>query len=511
MKTTTREKSARRKRRIAKRNNRKKDRLEGKKVLGSAPIRCDVESRHTGTADGGAGLMRQVVDTVGIADAIDSEIHLLKSHRPYHESDHVLAFAFNALCGGTCIEDFELRRKDEGLLNSIGTYTFPDPTTAGDFCRRFTTEAIEALMRVVNETRAKVWKRQASSFFDEGIIDADGTIVETYGECKEGVDYSFKGVWGYHALLVSLANTGEPIFIENRPGNRPSHEGAAHRFDQTIALLREAGFRSLVLRGDTDFTLTKHLDRWDADGVKFVFGIDAHQKLVGLAEALNEAEWTSLKRPPKYQVKTKTRAPREHHKDEAIARREFTHLELECEHVAEIAYRPVACDREYRVVIVRKTITVTKGQQFIEPQVRYFFYITNRTDFSAAEIVFFANDRGNQEKLIDQLKNGVRALRGPVDTLLSNWAFMVMTSLAWSLKAWLALLLPLHPFWRSEHAAQRTRILGMGFRTFLNAIVRIPALVVKTGRRIWCRFVAWTEDLTLVLRASEALRSVRLE
>lgn len=511
MKTTTREKIARRKRRITKRNDRKKDDLKGKKVLGYAPIRYDVDSRNTGTADGGAALMRQVIDSVGLANAIDADLSLLKIHRPYHESDHVLAFAFNALCGGTCIEDFELRRKDEGLLNSIGAHTFPDPTTAGDFCRRFAPETIEALMRAFNQTRLKVWKTQPKAFFDEGIIDADGTIVETYGECKEGVDYSFKGIWGYHPLLVSLANTQEPLFIENRPGNRPSHEGAAPRFDQAIALLRSAGFLKVILRGDTDFTQTRHLDRWDQDGVKFVFGVDAHPKLVGLAEALHEAEWTLLERPAKYEAKTEKRTPREHYKDEAIARREFRHLELECEHVAEIVYRPGACARDYRVVIVRKTITVTQGQRLLVPETRYFFYITNRTDRSTAEIVFFANDRGNQEKLIGQLKNGVHALRGPVDSLVSNGAFMVMTSLAWSLKAWLALLLPIHPFWRIQHGAERERILGMEFRTFLNAIVRVPALVVRTGRRIWCKFVAWTEDLALVLRASEALRTVRLE
>ena len=94
---------------------------------------------------------------------------------------------------------------------------------------------------------------------------------------------------------------------------------------------------------------------------------------------------------------------------------------------------------------------------------------------------------------------------------MSNWAFMVMTSLAWSLKAWLALLLPIHPFWRIEHGAQRQRLLGMEFRTFLNSLIRVPALVVRTGRRIWCEFVAWTEDIALVLRASEALRVLRLE
>ncbi len=94
----------------------------------------------------------------------------------------------------------------------------------------------------------------------------DGTLVETAAECKQGMDLSYKGIWGYHPLVLSLANTGEVLRLVNRPGNRPSHEGAAELFDQCIALCRGAGFRRIVLRGDTDFSQTEHLDRWHEQG-----------------------------------------------------------------------------------------------------------------------------------------------------------------------------------------------------------------------------------------------------
>jgi hypothetical protein len=133
-----------------------------------------------------------------------------------------------------------------------------------------------------------------SSFFEQAIIEADGSVVETGGECKQGMDVSSNGKWGYHPLLVSLANTQELLFLENRSGNRPSYEGAAGSFDRTAVLCRQAGFRKILFRGDTDFRQTAHLDRWDAAGIGFAFGVDAQPNLVALAQALRERVWRTL-------------------------------------------------------------------------------------------------------------------------------------------------------------------------------------------------------------------------
>jgi hypothetical protein len=194
----------------------------------------------------------------------------------------VLGIAYNVLCGGMCLQDIERRRQDEVYLDALGAQRIPDPTTAGDFCRRFDEPAIEALQAGINETRLRVWRAQPVEFFDEAIIDADGTLAETTGECKDGMDIAYTGVWGYHPLVVSLANTQEPLFLVNRSGNRPSAEGAAERFDQARTLCRDAGFRRITFRGDTDFSQTCHVDRWDADGVRFVFGYDARANVIAI-------------------------------------------------------------------------------------------------------------------------------------------------------------------------------------------------------------------------------------
>lgn len=155
-------------------------------------------------------------------------------------------------------------------------------------------------------------------------------------------------------------------------------------------------------------------------------------------------------------------------------------------------YRPVACRRAYRLVIVRKNLMVSDPKQGrLFGDYKYFFYITNDRQRTASEVVFGANDRCNQENVWAQLR-AARALHAPLNTLLSNWAYMLITAQAWNLKAWLALSLPApQGRWREKHAQDRERLLRMEFRTFVNAFLRIPCQIVKTGRKIVHRLLAW--------------------
>jgi hypothetical protein len=454
---------------------------------------------------GGIGAFHELAVRSGLVDEIDGRVHVLKRHLPYWESDHVLNIAFNILAGGTCIEDIELRRNDEVFLDALGAQRIPDPTTAGDFCRRFAAEDIEALQEALNRTRLRVWREQPSEFFEEAILDADGTLAPTSGQCKQGMDVTFKGVWGYHPLVVSLANTQEPLYLVNRSGNRPSHEGAASRLDRAIALCREAGFRHILLRGDTDFSQSVHLDGWDEQGVRFLFGFDAVAPLKKTAQELPSRAWRRLVRPEKYVVATEPRTRPENIKEQIVRERKFENIRLQWEDVAEFAYQPAACSKSYRVIVVRKNLTHEKGEQVLFPEIRYFFYISNDAATAPEDLVFLANERCNQENLIDQLKNGVGAMRMPTDTLESNWAYMVMSALAWSLKAWFALLLPVRGAWKDKHASEKAQVLRMEFKKFLNSFVQLPCQLVKSGRRIIFRLLGWNPNLHVFLRGVQAV------
>lgn len=480
-------------------------------VINTDAQHYELAERTRGFVHGGIPLMHRLASEAGLVDSIDRRLHLLKIHVPYHESDHVLNLAFNALCGGTCLQDIELRRNDECYLDAIGADAIPDPTTAGDFCRRFDEVDIRILMKAIDESRLNVWRRRTGHnsddpFLDEAIIDMDGTFVITTGECKEGMDISYKGTWGYHPLLLTLANTGEVLSIVNRSGNRPSEEGAAAEADQAIALCRRGGFRRVRLRGDTAFSQTEYLDGWDDDGVLFQFGYDAMPNLKDIAENLPKSAWTKLKRPPAYERKGSPRKRPRRVKREVIRCREFEHLELKSEEVAEFDYKPTACSRKYRMIVVRKNISKEKGELRLVDEIRYLFYITNDRTSTSAEIVFGCNDRCDQENLIAQIAGGVRALSAPVDNLVSNWAYMVMTSLAWTLKAWSALWLPVDGRWREQHEAERQSLLRMEFKTFVNAMIRIPCQIVRGGRRVILRVLNWNSYLPSFFRLASVLR-----
>ena len=468
-------------------------------VLRQNGVTYDVSERTTATTHGGIAAVHAVAQHVGLAQRIDGAVSVLREHRPYHESDHVLNIAYSAMTGGRTLDDIELRRTDEAYLDALGCKSLPAPTTAGDFCRRFDARQLDALQDAINETRIEVWQAQAPAFFQEtAYIDMDGSILGTAGECKEGMALSYKGIWGYNPLLVSLANTQEPLFIVNRGGNCGSAQGAAAYADRAIEVCRRGGFEDIMLRGDTDFSQTRHLDRWDDSGVRFVFGYDARKNIVRQADALNAAEYKGLVRRAKKLFAGRTRQPR--HKEALVRKKGYKNIRLRSEDVAEFEYQPTACKRSYRIVVLRKNLTIERGEQALFDEIRYFFFITNDRELTPAQIVKLANHRCNQENLIGQLKSGVRALHAPVNTLLANGAYMVMAALAWSLKAWMALSLPVRQGQVLVDHLKRRQWLRMEFRTFLNAVINVPAQVINTGRRTVVRFLAWRSELTTLFR-----------
>ena len=506
--TSIRRKLANSKRRIQRRLDKANLGDCSQPIMTASNIHYEIAQRSRGIAVGGIGVVHALARQLGLIEAINRRLQLLQIHLPYHESDHVLALAYLPLCGGTCLEDLELLRNDEVLLDALGARRIPDPTTAGDFCRRFTKDTIGTLLDIINDTRLRVWAGQPAAFFEQAIIDMDGFLVETTGACKQGMDIAYDGTWGYHALVLTLANTGEALSVVNRSGNRPSQEGAAEQVDRTVQVCFRGGFRRVLLRGDTKFAQTEHLDRWDADPrVRFIFGYEALPNLKAIAEDLPASAWRPLQRPARYAVSTQPRPRPDNVKEAIVVARQFENQRLRSEEVAEFYYQPTACTKTYRMVVVKKNISVEKGEKLLFDNVVYFFYITNDWVSEADAVVFSANDRCDQENLLAQLSGGVRALRAPVDNLESNWAYMVMTALAWNLKAWWALTLPEQPGrWHDRHRAEKRWVLRLEFKAFVNAFVRLPCQILRTSRKLVYRLLGWNPQQPIFFRLVDALR-----
>jgi hypothetical protein len=470
-------------------------------LLTSGKITYEVGGNIDAMCFGGIAAVHRMVTRLGLPDQINEGLPLLKVHLPYHESDHVLNLAYNVLCGGTRLEDIERLRHDTAYMNALGAQLIPDPTTAGDFCRRFTNQHVVELMDRINTVRTRVWRARGRDLLGPvAFIDTDGTIAPTDGKRKDGIGLSYKGIWGYGPLLVTLANTKEVLYLINRPGNVPSHTDAAVWIDKAIDLVAPYAPR-VCLRGDTDFSLTTHFDQW-AQRADFVFGMDANATLTRIADGLDESCWQRLARKARYTNTTgTTRARRPDHKASIVTQKGYLNLHLNYEDVAEFDYQPVKCHRSYRVVAVRKNISRSRGEQALLDEIRYFFYITTYTDLTPAQIVERANERCDQENIIGELKSGIGALRVPLYDLVSNWAYMVIAALAWNLKAWFSMMM--------HRKADRHAYLRMEFRSFFHAVILVPAMVLRRARGITVRIIGYTPGLDRLFSAWTTIERLR--
>ena len=470
-------------------------------MLTSGKITYEVGGNVDAMSLGGIAAVHRMVTKLGLPEQIDQGVRLLKVHLPYHESDHVLNLAYNVLCGGTRLEDIEDLRHDTAYMNALGADLIPDPTTAGDFCRRFTGEHVVELMDRINAVRTRLWRTRGRGLLGPvAYVDIDGSIVGTDGKRKAGIGLSYKGIWGYCPLLVTLANTKEVLYLVNRPGNAPSHHNAAVWIDKAIELVLPHAPR-VCLRGDTDFSLTANFDRW-AQQVDFVFGMDANATLTRIADGLDESSWRRLQRKAPYQNKTgKTRARREDVKKRIVTEKGYLNLELNYEDVAEFDYKPGKCTRTYKVVALRKNISRSKGEQALLDEVRYFFYITTYTDLPAEQIVTLANERCDQENVIGDLKSGIGALRVPLYDLVSNWAYMLIAALAWNIKSWFAMMM--------HRKADRHAYIRMQFRRFFKTVILIPAMILRRARGITVRIIGYTRGLDRLFSAWTTIERLR--
>lgn len=473
-----------------------------KPMFTASTIKHELSNRNSAISFGGIGLVHNLMNAFDFTRLINENVNVLKCHKPYFESDHILNLVYNLICGGTCIEDIELLRNSIPYMDGLGTGRIPDPTTAGDFLRRFKEKNIHDLIWTMNEMSrvcfAHTLGERERSY---GIIDTDGKIQKTYGECKEKMDMSYKGVWGFSTLILTEATTGVHVSVVNRPGNALSQEGAVEHMDKAIDEMKKT-FAKIYMRGDSAFSLTWKFDEWTEEDVGFIFGYDRHWNLLEIAENLPEKAWKRLDKRKK--ASKKTRKKKERVKAAQIIKRKYKTKTQKAEYVSEFNYRPTKCDRDYRVIVVKKDIEVTEGQALLFDDEMYLFYITNIGEMDATELVEFIRGRCNHENKIEQMANGIHALKMPTAEFLANWAYMVIAALAWNIKSYLGILIPDKNLGR--------QIIACEFKAFQNRLINIPCQILKTGRKIVYRYLdcsQWIETLFSIFDILQKLRPLR--
>lgn len=440
----------------------------------SPRVRVEADTRGKVSPYGGLALAHKLVQTLDLPRAIDRELALLKLYLPYHESDHVLTHTYNIFAGGTCIEDISSLQDSDAFKNLVGACRVPDPTTAGDFLRRFSGHDLGVLDNVLDEKRAQVWSALPRARRRIATVDLDSTLRVVYGECKQGAAFSYKGTWSYHPLLISLAETNECLRLINRSGNAGSAEGVEEALDPCLGRLKEH-FNRVLVRGDSAFYRRELLELCLAHGADFAIVMKSCASLVAAAEALPEGRFQPFESHPSEPRRSRrhrrSRRRRQRIRRLKARRHGYRTLNTISQWVAEMRWRPQGFERDFRVIVKRQLVRTEQGQAVLFDSYVYRFIITSIEDRAAAETLRLAYGRCAQENTIEQLKNGIAAMRMPTGELVANGAFMMAALIAWNLRSWLSLL------------ALPAESLHWEWKRFRQAFVYVAAKIV-TGARV---------------------------
>lgn len=434
-------------------------------------LQVGIESSET-TALGGLALAVRLAARLRMAQSIDGQLLLLRSRRPFHESDHVLTHVYNLFSGGTAIEDIADLQHSEPVRRMLGASRIPDPTTAGDFLRRFDEPSICALDRAIDEIQEHAWQRRYGAKKRAlGVVDLDSHLHHVYGHQKEGADFTREGGFGYHPLVISLAETQECLRLVNRPGNVACSEGAARALLGLVPMLRRR-FKSVLVRGDSAFACQDVFDVCDENGLSFAMVSGSQQNFSALADALDERCWSAFRA-----TEASTRGERRTRRRGSDLRRKRARergkrdLRLEKQWIAEIPYTPARSERPYRLVIRRQRIEESNQGELFELW-RYRYVLTNLpSSVSTEDVVRQTYRRCDQENVIEQLQNGVAAMRMPTGGFQANWAYLVCARLAHNMKSWLAML------------ALPCEVMRWEWKRFRKAFVYVAARFIRSARQ----------------------------
>lgn len=458
-------------------------------VLRHHKLHVETDERPDVTTLGGLILPLAFCRRFKVAERIDRRVNVLKLHVPYHESDHVLAQALMLYAGGTHLEDLAMLQQDEALLKMLGAARTPDPTTAGDFLRRFApTTALEELRGSIDEIQDEVWAEigrgrrwkwsQRRKKQDLVVLHLDGKVKEVYGAKKQGASFTYNARWALQVLVASL-DDGECVGVRLGTGSERSSERAAELLRDVLPRLVRHYDNVLVL-ADSDFDRRDVREVCEAHGAYFGFVAREAENRSELADTVDN--WRSFRtrahrrREEVRAAEGYTRRSRKRGRRRPAARkRGYTDLQLQRQWVAE---RPWVHAGEQHVdrMVFRKQLIHEEvgepGQRDLWERWRYRYIITNLpASWTVEDVIDVTYTRCDQENVIEQLGSGLAMWRLPVAEFHGNAAWLEIARLAWNFGKWIAkLALP-------EEATR------WEWKRFRRAFVHVAVQVVDHARR----------------------------
>ena len=417
------------------------------------------------TVHTGLSLFYAMAETLDIGEILDEHVRVKERESGYPESEHILALAANAFVGNDYVDDLEALREDVAIQRAIGRKEIPDPTTAGDFCRRFTLGHILQMNRAFGRIEQEVYRRRPE--IQVWTIDVDAKVHEVFGMKKEGAAKSYNGVYSLQILYAFVHETEELIHSELRSGN--THPGA-----KAVAFLRRlkrkipAGVQEINLRSDSALYNKEVIVFCEAEGWGFTITADQTGPLRQQIEGLPEGAW---------------QVDRE---DDSLA-------------YAEVWYQPVKWPKAYRYLVRRERKPQKTGQGVLFAPLGYSYYavVTNRVGEVQA-LLTTHDQKGAAERRIGQFTNEfLRHL--PLGGFMANWVYLLCAQLAYNLSLWLRdLVLP--PFYRKKHIKRIRRCIGL-----------VAAKVTSGGRQIRLKLSVlhrWWRDFVYAWRKIPSLDMV---
>lgn len=473
------------------------------RVMRHPLLHLESDPRGEMTHYGGLVLAQQFVRQFRIAQRVDSALSLFKRHAPYHESDHVLALAYTLYADGRCLEDQAALQGSEAIRRLVGACRIPDPSTAGDFLRRFkSAQDLAQLSGVVDGIQEAVWSKLARARrrrkkHEFALVDLDGHIKPLYGVQKEGADFSYNRRWSYQPLVVSLGGSGECLKVVNQPGSARPSDAAAKALKEVLPQVKRH-FRNALVRGDTDFDRSDIFNAVMDEGAYFAICARVYANRAALAEAITEGNWKPF--VPRAEREERSGSLRHgrtaNWRRQKAAERGYRRLRTVKQWVSEIAYQPHGLDSACRMIVRRILIEESDGQGALFTHYRYRLVLSNLPrSYTPGQIIDLTYQRCDQENVIEQFGQGIAGWRMPVAEFMGNSAWLQIARLAWNLGKWIAQI------------ALPREVVRWEWKRFRRHFVYIAAKVLKKGRRLVVRLAGSHRFLPDILTAHARLQT----